>query len=133
MLIPYWIQKADFSHEDFDAVDYRQAEVALKNFDWRREKQYQQELETSERENCDPGIGFPSDDGRILHICPDGTGKAYFHYHYSTERKFLWIIPYTSDEIATVLNINELDFGEIIKRFFLSDHEWLINKTREFD
>ena len=54
MLIPYWIQKADFSHEDFDEVDYKQAEVALKNVDWRREIQYQHELETSEKENCDP-------------------------------------------------------------------------------
>ena len=130
MLIPYWIQKADFTSEDFGAVDYKQAQVALKKFDWAKEIQKQNELEKSGNESCDPGIGFISDDGRMLHICPNGKGKAYFHYHFSKTRRLFGLIPSKSDLIASRMDIHEFDLAEVIRRFYLSDHEWIMDKTR---
>ena len=131
MLIPYWIQKADLTSEDFDAVDYKQAQVALKKIDWRKEIQKQRELEHIGKENCDPGIGFVADDGRILHICQDGKGKAYFHYHFSETRKIFGIIPFKFDQVASRMSIVEYELAEVIRRFYLEDHEWLINKTKD--
>lgn len=131
MLIPYWIQKADLSHEDFEAVDYKQAQLAFKTFDWRKEIQIQNDLKKSGKENCDPGIGFVSGDGRILHICPDVNGRAYYCYNFVESRRFLGIIPYKSNQIVSRRNIIEFDLTEVIRRFFLGDHEWLLKNSSE--
>ena len=131
MLIPYWIQRADFTSEDYSTVDYKKAERVLKGHDWNAEIKKQEELEQSGKEHCDPGIGFVPDDGRILHICPDGKGKAYFHYHYYETRKILAIIPLRSQQTASKMDINEFELGEVIRRFFLNDHDWLISKAKD--
>ena len=129
MLIPYWIQKADFTAEDFDAVDFKQAQDVFNKYDWHKEIKIKSDLDKSGSEYCDPGIGFVPGDGRILHICPDGKGKAGVHYHFLEKKKILGLIPHTSNQIVSNIDIKESEIEEIIHYFYLNDHEWLIRKT----
>ena len=130
MLIPFWIQRADLSFEDYAAVDYKKAQSALEKVDWHTEKLRQTELKSAKKENCDPGIGFVADDDRVLRICPDGEGNAYFHYHYPRRFRVLGLIPLKFLRTASRKRTGELDLPELIRRFFLNDHDWLIAKAK---
>ena len=68
MLLPYWIQQADYSATDHDPVDLTRAIHTVQSHDWQAELQLGQEREAAGWESCPPGIGFVGD-GRILHIC----------------------------------------------------------------
>ena len=57
-LIPYWIQRADFSATDYSAVEVDDAVRAFEGHDWRRELGLYSELESARADCCPPGIGF---------------------------------------------------------------------------
>jgi hypothetical protein len=81
----YWIQRADFSSDDFEPVDLVGAERILRNHDWRTALGFMRALARSHGEEsgeyCPPGIGFARDDGRLLHICPNENGTALCFYN----------------------------------------------------
>lgn len=66
MKIPYWIQHADFSSQDYDPVDLAQAKQALLTHDWTAELRLGATLEEAEREWCPAGIGFMGEDGAFF-------------------------------------------------------------------
>jgi hypothetical protein len=77
--IPYWIQRADFSATEYDPVEVAEGVRAFETHDWRRELDLYSELEGAGAECCPPEIGFMDASGDILHICPDGNGRAMVH------------------------------------------------------
>jgi hypothetical protein len=56
--LAYWIQRADFSATNHDAVDVATALRVVDAHPWHEELKLQSELETQGREYCPPGIGF---------------------------------------------------------------------------
>ena len=66
--MPYWIQRADFSSAENEAVDVERAIELVSVPDWSNELRLFDALEAAGREVCPPGIGFVASPGRILHI-----------------------------------------------------------------
>ncbi len=129
MEIPYWIQHADFSSEDFPVTDVVGATKAYENHNWDAELEARQNREEVGQEWCDPGIGFVVGDGRILHVCPMEEGRASVHYHYVEPRTFLRFFGYHSSGLRSNMDIERASASEFIQRFFLDDHEWLVQNT----
>lgn len=78
--LKYWIQGADFASRDFDPVDVEEAERALRDHDWPSALAQMRDLRRSlgwdSGEFCMPGIGFVSEGGDVLHICPHENRAA---------------------------------------------------------
>jgi hypothetical protein len=127
--IPYWIQRADFTTVEHEAVDEHQAHEILCDFDWASERALRDGLKNENQERCDPGIGFVAADGRILHISSDGRGRAYFHYHFRQWSRLLGLIPFKRRTTRSNMKLAEEDLDEVVMMFFHSDHEWLMGKT----
>ncbi len=126
MSITYWIQRADFRSDEFDAVSEANAQQALKEHDWPAELDYMDELEAAGTETCPPGIGFVSDDGRILHICPERNGRAMMHYHFTSSWRLLWLIPMSGEGLQTRDDMPFAEAGKLLSNFFANDHDRLI-------
>ena len=123
--IPYWIQRADLTADDFPAVDEQGAIEAFEGVDWQRELARQ----TGDAESCDPGIGFVPGDGRILHICPQADGLVYLHYHYVDESESRDFFRSTKQRTRTKRSVPHSEVPGYISRFFKDDHDWLLGKT----
>jgi hypothetical protein len=127
--MPYWIQRADFSSADGEAVDVKQAIEVASAHDWSDELRLLDTLEAAGRESCPPGIGFVASSGRILHICPGRDGTALVHYHFSEEHKTLGIIPASRSVVRSERAVSFWQMPEFIRRFYADDHTWLCQRT----
>lgn len=91
----YWIQRHDYTSQDFPAVDLDGAVAAFRDYGWAAE------LAAGGPEdgrNCPSGMGIhngfgdlDNDDPRLLHICPFNETSVFFHLHYDrreTKRLF---------------------------------------------
>ena len=125
MLMPYWIQRADYSCTNYDPVDVEGAVKAFNGHDWQEELRLQHEIENREVRKffglfkakpdwCPPGIGFCPADKRFLHI-------MLMDEHYVT---FFCDYDHESAEISYA------EAAEAIRRFFAGDREWLMDKCR---
>jgi hypothetical protein len=80
----YWIQQADFTAKDYDPVDLIEAERLLTDYNWGKARAFMRSLAQARGvdsgEYCEPGIGFVTDAGRLLHICPREEGEALCMY-----------------------------------------------------
>ena len=65
MKLPYWIQRADFSTQDFEPIDAIEAEKVLMEHDWESERALQASLENQSKvlheDFCPPNVGFVRD------------------------------------------------------------------------
>lgn len=131
MMIPYWIQHADFSCDEFDPVDHIQGPKIIQSVDWKKELAIQEDRKASGKETCDPGVGFVATDGRILHICPKQNELYYFFYDFKQTRKLFGLFPshYKSSRMSIDVSLKGLQ--EVIYRFFHSDHDWLVSNTSD--
>lgn len=130
MAITYWIQRADFTSDEFDAVDETEARRALTGHGWAAELDLMDTREARDEETCPPGIGFIADDGRILHICPERDGRAMYHYHFKAPWRLLWLIPMSGEGLRTRMDMPFSETPELITRFFANDHDWLIRHAK---
>ena len=119
----YWIQKADFSAESFDASSLADAIHSFKNINWPSLEKQRDLMEDKGDECCDPGIGFVPNDTEILHIALMKGNTFYIHYHYS-KKGLLW----DSDKISTKFDIDWSDVPTFIELFFKRDHDILVEK-----
>jgi hypothetical protein len=127
--LEYWIQRADFSTKDYDAVDVSTAVRAFETHAWRNELSLQAELERGGLERCEPGIGFVDPDGPFLHVCPTGDGLATVYYtppKPSAFRRFLWR---PGPAIVTREQVPHADVVELIRDFFGGRHDDLLKKV----
>ena len=127
--IPYWIQRADFSVQDYTAESEQEALQVLLSHDWNVELDFHRQLKSEGEEVCDPGIGFLADPQRILHICPVDLFYAYFHYHYTVKTRVLGIFLCHRDLIGSNMKVRRSELTEILQRFLSGDHHWLLQKT----
>jgi hypothetical protein len=125
----YWIQKADFSAEEFASATASEAIDIIHHHDWNRELALRFEREAAGKEFCDPGIGFIASDGRILHICPVNDRSAYFHYHFPVSTKILGLIPRTRQVTSSNMSIQQERLSEVVEKFFQGDHDWLLSHS----
>jgi hypothetical protein len=114
--LPYWIQRADFSATDHDAVDVAGALRAFDAHPWHEELKLQSELEHEGREYCPPGMGLVDPDGPILHVCPTADGRAMVHYHPKPRGAH------------TREGMLRGDVIELIHYFFHGHHDWILQK-----
>jgi hypothetical protein len=80
--VSYWIQRADYkATPDSAPVTLNEALSVLHDHDWEAELSYETELENSDKKKpCWAGVGFVTETGHLLHICPrrDGRAACYF-------------------------------------------------------
>jgi hypothetical protein len=127
-LLPYWIQRADFSASDHEAVTSEGALEVLRNHSWEAEARLQAELEAAGKECCPPGIGFLAPDGPILHICPTSDGTSMVHFHATRARGLLDVLRSSRAAIHTKLGVEQAEVVELIQWFFAGRHDWIRRK-----
>ena len=124
-LLPYWIQRADFSATDHAPVDVAGALRAFEAHPWQDELNLQSELADAGHEYCPPGIGFVDPDGQILHVCPNAVGRALVHYH--AKPRFS-VIPPVEAAVHARDDMLGADVAELIHHFFHGQHDWVLRK-----
>ena len=118
----YWIQKHDYSLEEFNNVTINQTIKAFIDYDWRSE--LASYIERSGDKDCPPGIGIHDgfDDtnikGELLHICPYNETEVFFNYHYYTSEKILIFFKTNKDNIHYVKSYSKVKVPELIAFFF---------------
>jgi hypothetical protein len=130
-LLPYWIQKADFSASDEAPVSATDAVRAFNEHDWLEELRLEEERERSGAECCPPGIGFVRGNGQVLHICPDPDGTALVHYHFAAPQKLFGFIPRTVITTVTSRAVPRSSIADLIMLFFDSQHDLLVARLEQ--
>ena len=130
MTITYWIQHADFESEDLGLIGRSDAQAVFTAHNWKAEHKRQQSLVDKGRENCDPGMGFVSDDKRILHLCPQRSGRVLCHYHFDSTWRFLWLVPWRGQKQEYWFEATLDDAADVVSRFFANDHKWMKRRAR---
>jgi len=87
--IPYWIQHADFSADEFPPTNIASAIKAFWEYCWISELETRMRREDAGADLCDPGIGFVPGEGRILHIFPIAEGRGFIRYHFPEDKRLL--------------------------------------------
>jgi hypothetical protein len=129
--LPYWIQRADFTSHEHDAVDVARAVELVRLHNWQAELRFKEELEASGQDACPPGIGFVAGAGRILHVCPLADGLAVVHYHFMERGRLLGIIPKKVNVSRTNPAVASSRIPEFVRHFYAADHSWLLERTTQ--
>lgn len=113
----FWIQRADFSSEEFDPVELKIAQAIVTGYNWASELALFHKLfEESENhwdECCSPGIGFLTDDEKhLLHICPMDDESALCFYLQ------LDVTGQSEDERWSLENAGLEQINQLLKLFF---------------
>lgn len=115
-----WIQSADFDAREFD-LNENAAKRLFVEHDWVSEVRKQNAREEAGNEACPPGIGFVRDDGRILHLCPDGRNSmVYFH----RPKKILGLF-WAPNRVLTGTEISNGRASELIGYFYRKEDDHL--------
>ena len=130
MTITYWIQHADFESEEFGLIGRTDAQAVFRKHNWKAELKRRRELDDERQETCDPGIGFVSNDKRILHLCPQYSGRVLCHYHFDSTWRLLWLIPLRGQKQDYWFEPTLDDAVEVVSRFFANDHKWLKQRSK---
>ncbi len=130
MTITYWIQHADFESEDLGLIGRSDAQVVFRKHNWKSELKRQQALVDKGKENCDPGMGFVSNDKRILHLCPTPSGRVMCHYHFDSTWRFLWLVPLRGQKQEYWFEPRLDEAVDVVSRFFANDHKWLKRRAK---
>jgi len=130
-LIPYWIQRADFSATEHEPVDVAAAQALLESHDWDAELALRDALEAAGDDVCDPGIGFLRADGEVLHLCPTPGDRACVHYHYRVKQRVLGLLPITRHAVRSKLDVPRSALPHLVERWFAADHAALLAYLQE--
>ena len=115
-----WIQSADYSSKTHPLVDANESIRVYKAHDWTKELALLNEMQAKQQDYCPPGIGFLRDDGRFLHICPDGTGHISVYFEPAN-------MPRTSTQ--TYSDLPESDAEIAIQAFHSEEDAWFKANT----
>ena len=110
-----WIQKHDYSYDESHVDSAAEAIEKFVGFDWAQEII---QIKESEGEDCPPGFGVVSEDGKILHIVPDAEGECMVHFHYPEKKRFLLIFSGTVRSTQTREHVSLEESVKYIERFF---------------
>ena len=129
MTITYWLQRADSASEERGMIGRNDAERLIADHKWPSEFRYKKKLEKAGEKTCDPGIGFVSEDKRILHVCPQASGRVLCHYHYDDTWRLLWLFPLRDQAQAYWFEESLEDAVGVVSKFFANDHKWLKQRS----
>jgi len=90
-----WIQRHDFSAVDLPDGSMEPALESMAAVDWKSEATLARAAEEEGRDCCPAGIGFVDEDGRVLHLMPDGAGCMNVSYLFPTEEKLFGFLKRT--------------------------------------
>ena len=121
-----WIQRHDFSSENFEFADASDAKKALHDFDWATECKLQAESE-DENATCDPGLGLLVGDTHILHICPYPEQMCMVHFVFPKKKKLLGFIPILREATRTWKGLPLADADHLIGALFAEDYDSIEN------
>jgi hypothetical protein len=120
----YWIQRHDYSGQDFPKVSADEAIAAFSDFDWATE--LAAGAPDPER-NCPPGIGFhngfgeaENPDPMLLHICPKDLENVSFHFHFG-RREARWLFGLLKGSEEQIHDVEDYPIRlipELIRTFF---------------
>lgn len=130
MTITYWIQHADYESEDFGLVGRPDAEAVFKKHNWKVELERKRALEAEGQDTCDPGIGFISTDKRILHLCPQASGRVLCHYHFDSTWRLFGVTLYRNQTQEYWFEEKRDAALEVVSRFFANDHKWMKQRSK---
>ena len=122
----YWIQRADFTSEEYEASGAPEIQRAFRSRAWSGELEFESRRNDSGEESCSPGLGIVAGDGRLLHLCPAATDML-VHYHYTERRKILGLLSTSRPRVVTV-NKDLARADQLITTFVHSDHEALMRE-----
>lgn len=123
----YWIQKTDYSTEEFPVSSKQQAINGFLNYDWKKELQKYDE--SNGNLNCPAGYGLHNGnkDGSsfttLLHICPIDEKQAFFNLHYNVEYKLFSIFKFKANKIMYKDKISFGDAAKVIELLYDSNIE----------
>ena len=127
--LPFWIQRADFSFTEHDAVDHNEAVRIVQSHDWAGELAFRSERDSKGEDFCDPGVAFLGELGETLHICFASESRAYFLYHFVERKKVLGLIPVRRFVTRSNIDFPRSEIPDVIYHYFANNHEWLVNRT----
>jgi hypothetical protein len=127
--LPFWIQRADFSFTEYDAVDHTEAVRIVQNHDWVGELVFRSELESRGVGFCDPGVAFLGEIGETLHICFASESRAYFLYHFVQREKVFGLIPVRRFVTRSNIDLLWSEIPNVIYHYFANNHDWLVSRT----
>ena len=130
MTFGYWIQKHDYSSEDFSDVTADQAIMAYAAFDWRRElASYDEEAEDRD---CPPGIGFHNGYGHgnpeamLLHICPKDARTVFINFHRRSRKHSRWFGKGSVEDVRYAESVGGALVPDLIRSFFALDQDSIL-------
>ncbi len=115
-----WIQSADYSSKIHPLVDANESIRMYRAHDWTKELALLSEMQAEQQDCCPPGIGFLRDDGRFLHICPDGDGRISLYFQPAHAPK---------SSTWTYSDLPESDAEVAIKAFHSGQDAWFKANT----
>lgn len=123
-VMKYWIQRHDYSAQDFPETSLDEAVAAFKGFDWAAELAAGN---PDQKCDCPPGIGFHNGFGEadnpspmLLHICPNDDDSVYFNFHFG-RREARWLfglLKGTEEQIHYVDDYPVSHVPDLIRAFF---------------
>ncbi len=98
----YWIQRHDYSSEEFDAASAQIVVDAFEAFDWSSEVKLAEAGEDDR--DCPPGLGLHDgfgdhNDATLVHICPQADGTLTVNAHWPVPGKILGLFNVTKREV----------------------------------
>ena len=129
--IDCWMQRADFSADEFDKLTMSEALAKLDSYDWSSEMARQDQMEQQGTENCPPGFGFVPDAFDILHVMPERDGRWTVSAHGMDSVKFLWIFNRSIDKWVT--GVTRSDITKLIQSHYATDREGMLRILDFYD
>ena len=122
-MIPYWIQKHDYSAEDLTAPNEAELYKAFINYSWDRE--LHEFDESDEERNCPPGMGIKHND-QLLHLIPLERSALSVNYHYNEEKKLLGLITTKREQTHHVAKFPKSGVKDLISHFLSGKHSEIL-------
>lgn len=130
MTFSYWIQRHDYSSEDFSDVTAEEAVMAYAAFDWRRELDAFDPYD--EDRDCPPGIGFhngfdgSNPEAQLLHICPMNARTVFLHFHRRSQRRSRWFGEASVEDVRHAECVGGTLVPGLIRSFFVLDQDSIL-------
>ncbi len=112
-----WIQYHNFDYDYLGSISYNEAMTKYRAFDWETEILKGEQSKIEKKECCSPGMGFVSEDRRILHIVPMNKG-ALIHYHYPKKRRILRLFNTTTISSLSVDQFPDEGLTDLINEHY---------------
>lgn len=123
--LPYWIQSADYTSVNFDAVPIEEAIEIVHTHDWKQEREAQAALRAEGEKVATPGIAFhhgPDTELHLLHLCPDEADRWTVHYVFRETVRRFWFWTGEVNKRVSQSNLDRSTVDRALALFFEDRH-----------